>query len=874
MPLVAGRIKFHCTEYLLFPQAEEDTDSLINILRDSLNRNSDRELIVDLAASGQPERVCGAALWSGACRSAQWLADKGIAPGSRVALSGANSARWVAAALGARLAGCTLAPLDSELSQAERANILSFLEPHAVLTESRLRSHFENLAPHCLELDNIDLTPGAPGFEPLDLQPEQPWAIVFTSGSTGVPKGVLLSEANLLHQVRMLTGQPGLIGGKDRALNLLPLHHVYPFTAATLTPLAAGCPIVYPRSLRGEDIAAACREERISILIVVPQVLTALNRRILDQAAEQPLPVRLAFKALAALGGIGINRGLRPGKYLFRSVHSRFPSLRFAACGGARLEAETHRSLARLGFRIVEAYGLSETAPVVCLNSLERPVFGSVGQAAPGVSVRIERTDPALDEGEVLVKGPNVTAGYYRNPEATREAFTAEGWLRTGDLGRLDPHGNLFLTGRSKEVLVLPSGKNIYPEELEKVYERSPLVGEICLCLTGGRGEERLTAVVAPAREELARRRSTRVLEDIKFDLENLARALPSYQRVTRVLLYGEPFPRTRLGKLRRWEIAARLARENIEHETPGQASASGDELLEFVREYLKLDRPPRESDSLEVDLGLDSLSKLEFLSAFERRFGIRLSEQAAASVVSLRDLRPLVEDALTGISPGSGQGDNTGKPLDEIADPGRGITGWFLRAFARLTLRAFCRMMFRAEITGLEYLPASPYILAPNHVSYLDWVVLYAMLPPEVTKRLYSVGIADILDRFPLSALCYHGRVIKTGTLATTALSLEHSRQVLERGLPLCMFPEGKRSFDCRTDLPKRGLGLLTIRTGAKVVPVYIHGSRRSMSRLHPWLRPVKIRVEILPPLESGLDERETGRIWHKLMQERDPHD
>ncbi|MCE5270057.1 1-acyl-sn-glycerol-3-phosphate acyltransferase, partial [bacterium] len=353
-----------------------------------------------------------------------------------------------------------------------------------------------------------------------------------------------------------------------------------------------------------------------------------------------------------------------------------------------------------------------------------------------------------------------------------------------------------------------------------------------------------------------------------------LARALPSYQRVTRVLLSGEPLPRTRLGKLRRWEIAARLERENQAPVESDTAETDTDELLEFTRAWLKLPHTPRDSDSLEIDLGLDSLSRLEFLSAFERRFGLSLSESAAATAVSLGDLRPWLERAADGSGESVGSKPRTIKSLDQIADPGRGLFGRALRAFGWLVLRVFSRVLFRAEIQGLENLPDPPYILAPNHVSYLDWVVLYGMLPRRIAREVYSVGVTDILDRFPLSALCYHGRVIKTGTLATTALSLERSQLVLERGKPLIMFPEGKRSLDSRTDTPKRGLGLLAVRTGAAVVPVYIHGAWRSMSRAHPALRPVKISLEVMPPLDAALSERDLGRHWHTLMQERDPLD
>jgi len=837
-------------------------------------RYREKAAFIDYSSPIVKEATFGG-IWSGACRLAEKLARAGVPEGSRIALSGANSPEWISACLAIHLAGLTVSPIDPDISDEELDNILSILEPAAALCDSRLRARFENSVSRIIELESLDLTPAETSFEPKPPGKDQPVSIVFTSGSTSRPKGVMLSEKNFLHNVEMLITTKKLISPADRELNLLPLHHVYPFTAAFLTPLCVGATVIFPRSLKGPDIMEAARSQRATIIVVVPQVLQAMHGRIFSALEDESFFKQAVFKLLLRLGSLGIESGFRPGRFLIRKVHQSFPELRFFACGGAKLDGRIHRDLARLGFRILEAYGLSETAPIVTINSLRKPVFGSAGKPAPDVEIRFEQTDPALNEKEVLVRGPNVMMGYWRLPEASEQAFL-DGWFRTGDLGRLDQQGNLWLSGRSKEVIVLPSGKNIYPEELERVYSRTSLVEEVCICLRQDEKGGHLAAVVVPSREAIQRRKIASIYEEIKFDLENLTVGLPSYQRVKEIILFNDPLPRTRLGKLKRYAIMECLeagSKQAVPADQPdGREQEPQDELLAFVKQKLRLDRNPTGKENLELDLGLDSITKLDFLSQFETRFGVALSDEQASVILTVDDFRPFLKPAEEGaaVVPARKQGPPI--PLEKLVDLKEGPWGWLIRLAVRIKLRLIFRLFFHARASGIENLPREgAYIIAPNHISYLDALLIHALVPWRVSRRLYSLATAGIFNRFPFSKFSYRARVIKTGTMETTAQSLYYAEQILKSGYPLILFPEGKRSIDGKVDQPRSGAALLALKCRVPLVPVHLRGMEKILSRIHPGISLGRLEAEIFPPIAPEGTEQEILGRWLQIMREKE---
>ena len=573
-----------------------------------------------------------------------------IAPGSRAILVGENSPAWPAAYLAAHLCGLTVAHGDSRFSEDEFKNIERFTKPALILCGRAFSNMFGSDVPKIL-LE--DLTPAPAEGEPeiIPLAPGQPMSIIFTSGTTSDPKGVMLSEENFLSNIAMLASMNGLITGRDRVLAMLPLHHVYPFTCTVLAPLYFGAAIIYPRSLKGEDIFAAVKNYGATAFVAIPRVLELLCDRIFQTAAAQPKIKQALFYALLKISDVLQPLGINPGKRLFSTIHRNFKGFRFFASGGARLDTDVHKKLRALGFKIIEAYGLTETSPIAAMNTLSEQVPGSVGRAALGVELKIEKADSHLDQGEICIRGPNVMMGYCQRQDLTAEVVI-DGWFHSGDLGYLDDRGHLFITGRKKEVLVLSSGKNIYPEELEKLYRQSEKIKELCITLLSEDGREFLAVVIYPNKDYFMREKSASIYQDIKYEIETIAHTLPSYQRVTRIELVDEELPKTSLGKIKRYRVV-----ELVKEKASGAAAEredlpaeDQDPFLVFVQQTLKLKKFPSLAGNLETDLGLDSLAKLEFYFAVEERYGIKIAEEQAGNILTLRDVKALIAE--------DGQGD------------------------------------------------------------------------------------------------------------------------------------------------------------------------------------------------------------------------
>ncbi|MEE8517384.1 MAG: 1-acyl-sn-glycerol-3-phosphate acyltransferase, partial [Alphaproteobacteria bacterium] len=552
-------------------------------------------------------------------------------------------------------------------------------------------------------------------------------------------------------------------------------------------------------------------------------------------------------------------------------LHNEFgPSLHLLGCGGARLEPDVAWQLEGLGWEVLSGYGLTETAPILTFNPRGRERIGSTGLPLGNVELRIETTSG--DEfGEVQARGPNVFAGYWNNPEATSEVFTADNWFRTGDLGYLDEDGYLFLVGRSKELIVLADGKNIFPDEIETVIAESPFILDVAVL----EHEGVLVGLIVPDADAVRDRGLARVEALLREQIEFATAGLAPYQRLSGFVLYQDDLPRTHLGKLRR-HLLTDIDQGAKAGKRPKAPVAHSDEDLALLASprakqvwdwltALYPDQPLHLDDSPQLDLGIDSLKWLTLTLEMEERFDISINEDAIAQITTLRDFLQqaiaagVVEAGLEGAGGGvptlSAEQERWLKPTGPMLT----ILGWMLYQLLRVIMRRW----FRLTVKGIENLPETgPYILAPNHVSYLDSVALMATLPWRQFKHTYWAGWTGLLFRGAITHMFSRmARIFPVDPDRSPGLGLAYGLGTLERRNALVWFPEGRRSPTGELGPFMPGIGMLVGKSQAPVLPVLIEGSFEAMPVGARLPRRYPINIAFGDPLTaSALDAAGDG--------------
>jgi long-chain acyl-CoA synthetase len=860
------------------------------------------DLMERLAARGEAPAVIGhhprqPDVWTAqrlaetARRFAAGLIGAGARQSEVVGLIAPNRPEWIAALLGITRAGALVMPLPEQTPRQELKRVLAHSGCRRIVATTK---HLHQLAgiEEAEDLEVILIGPEAEeeaarperlvirhfadvlaqsenGAEKLpQIAPERPAALLYTSGTTGTPKAVPLTHANLCSNIEALLAAQ-LAGPEDRVLLPLPLYHTYPLTVGVLAPLAIGAAIVLPAGITGPQIAQALKDCRCTIMIGVPRLYEAMLAGIESRLRRRARLLAEGFRRLLDLAVRLRARGWRAGARLLAPLRRQIgPELRLLASGGARLDPEVGRRLEALGFEVLTGYGLTETSPILTFNPPGRARIESAGLPVPGVELRIEREGEDRD-GEVQACGPNVFTGYWKNPEATHEAFTADGFFQTGDLGHLDEDGHLHLVGRRKELIVLSGGKNVFPDQIEKVLGQSPLVHEVAVL----EHERRLVGLLVPENEALREHEEKTLAERMRAEVERLSRQLPSYERLADVALTRQPLPRTHIGKLRRHELPEIFAREKAgagPREVSPVATPADQALLEtppldqvwawlkerFEGHTLILDTSPQ------LDLGLDSFDWMSLTMELQERFGVRLDEDAIARIGSLRDLLQEIREAGTGSGATEGEPQGLTPEQERWLEP-QGHTvrmlGWLLYH----ANRALMRGLFRLRVEGLEHLPrAAPYLLAPNHASYLDPPVLAACLPFSRLRQLCWAGWTGVMFKGPLTRLLSRvANVVPVDPERGLTSTLGIGRGVLERGLALVWFPEGQRSKEGRLQPFLPGVGWLIEKTGVATVPVLIDGTHEALppGRSRPRLRPVRVRFGAPIPAQDLLAGDET---------------
>jgi long-chain acyl-CoA synthetase len=831
-------------------------------------------------------------------RLATGLVQAGVDRNEPIALCAPNQPKWVVTALAVIAAGALLVSIDDLSTEKELAATLGDSGARWLFTTQAHMAALEKLPeasrPRLVALDDCpahatDATSWrdllAEQATPLpEPTPEAPALLVYTSGTTGAPKPFTLSQVNMAGNIQAAVSEQ-LIGADERALLPLPLHHAYPFIIGLLAPLTSGAAVVFPEAVTGPQIVEALHRTGVTVMIGVPRLYAALLAGLRARVAAQGRAARLMFQALLGIvKWLQQRLGLRIGRTLFRGLRARIgPELRLMVSGGARLEAEVIWSLEALGWEVLSGYGLAETGSVFTGNLPGRKRVGSEGRPlVPGSEVRIAEPDEE-GVGEIQLRGTSVFSGYRDNLEANRAAFTDDGWFRTGDLGRLDEDGYLYVTGRVKEMIVLGGGKNVFPEELEKVYGGSPYIRELAVLERAGQ----LIALVLPDLEAVRSSSAARVEDVLRVALHELGRPLPSYRRLSGFAIARQALPRTRLGKYQRFLLPElyEQAERGAAPTPPTQLSQEDQALLAVspAREVWNLltarypDKTLALDASPELDLGVDSLEWLSLTLELNDRLGIRLTEEDVAQVATLRDLLRVAGEAAR-----RGAAAPTGPPAQEprpdqmrwIKPTGHGAAA--LAVVIHLLNKLLMRAVFRLHAAGVEHLPRQgPYILAANHASDLDPLALCAALPFGPLRQVYWGG--DTARLFSTAATRFLCRVLHIFPLdersPKSALALGSA--LLARGNALAWFPEAWRSPTGELQRFLPGVGRLLAESRVPVVPVIVRGTFEALPRWRRLPRPHRISVTFGPALEAsdleaaGQGDTPDSRIVNALRRE-----
>jgi long-chain acyl-CoA synthetase len=713
---------------------------------------------------------------------------------------------------------------------------------------------------------------------------------MYTSGTTGTPKGVPLTHGNIIAELEGVNDVIHL-SDKERILSLLPLFHAYLQIVNLWIATTYGCEVGYLKELTPDELGKAMKAFQPTILTTVPRLWYLFHKKIFDAVELRSGPVRMLFRAMHSFNGILRDTiGVNLGRVFFGEVHDSFGGkLRLAISAGSRFDENVAKDFHKLGFTIIQGYGLTETSGAATATRETDNRVGSVGTPMRGAEVKI--ADPDKDGvGEVLIRGPMVFDGYYKNPQATAEAFTDDGWFRSGDLGRIDRDGHLYIVGRAKDVIVLPSGKNVHPEDLEVHYLKCPLLAELAIIGVeehngSPAGTEKLSAIVVPDFEYLRREKIANSKEAIRHDLDNLGRSLPEYQRVRDYIIRAEPLPRTATRKIKRFQLKKELESGAIAgngREPKNWELTVGDESLmatntgRAVLQAIRQNAPDTElihpAMNLEIDLGLDSLARAETFAALEHAFDTQFDADEAAGALTVSAVIELVNQHGGESAEAVSIELDWGKIVREADDDFPEIRG-ILRerpVFAAFTwtvyrcFNLFCRAFMRLEVKGLENLetvlgpafsradeagPQRAFLICPNHQSFLDPFVLSSNYPLHIFKRIFHVGASEFFESRLMASLARMLNVVPVNPDAELMKAMKAGAIGLKHGKVLNIYPEGERAFDGELHQFKKGAAILATELGLPIVPVAIDGLYKVWPR-HSWrIRPAKVKVRLGEP-------------------------
>ncbi len=820
--------------------------TVVDFLRGAVERHGPRDALLFKPAF-RYLRWTYSQLWDESGRVATLLQRRGLTKGDQVILWGPNSPHWVLIFFGCLRAGVVLVPLDLRSAPDYVERVVSRTEPKLAFTSRFTPKGETDLGVPEITFEELEgAIAGLPEPEDVDVQPHDLAEIMFTSGTTGDPKGVMLTHRNLTANIEGVS-QYIFCEPSSRLLSILPLNHMYEQMGGLFMALHYGASVTYPTSRQPTVLSRTMRERKITIMLLVPQGLELLMNGIEREVARQ------GKEALwSKLQKIAERLPFPLRRRLFRRVHKQFGGkLDFIVSGGAALDPDLGRKWELLGVKIVQGYGATEASPVISNHTIRERRHDSTGRPLPNVEVQIS------GEGEILVRGENVTPGYWRAPEETAKAFDGD-WYKTGDLGYFDNEGFLRIQGRMKDMIVLPSGQNVFPEDIQAVLTKHPQVKD--------------AAVVGLTRGSSVEVHAALVMDDADKAQEAVAWTngqLAEQQRIRGFTVWqDEDFPRTHTLKVKKQMVIDTILGK-IQPQAPAAASSGGKSaggargLLHIIAEVSKRDAGDvLDEAALGDDLELDSLGRIELLSAIEAELGVYMDESQVGPETTVRQLVDLVEEG------------SKNPPM--MSFPRWGMQWWCRMTrgvLQRGVVFPFVALPYGLKVTGRENLEGitGPVLFASNHHLGLDNPLIIKAVPLEWRRRMAIAGAAN-LWRNPvwwiMNPLLGNGfPLAREGPVRP---SLENMGKIMDDGWSVLIYPEGELTVGGPIKPFMSGAGLVAVEGRIPVVPLRLHIHRLGSPTRFPFLRRGSVEVRFGEPLSfpPGTDYQDATAAIEKAVE------
>ena len=673
-------------------------------------------------------------------------------------------------------------------------------------------------------------------------------AMLYTSGTTGSPKGVMLSFNNLNTEMEGLY-EKGIFDYRDQILAILPFHHVLPLTATVLLMLKYQTSIVFVEKIASKEIFDALEKNRVTAIIGVPRVFKLFYDGI-KQQIDAKFITRFIYKMMSNVKSLKIKRKV------FAKVHKKFGGhLDFIVVGGAKMDPEISRFYETLGFYALEGYGLTETAPVIAVNSKKERKIGTVGKRLYNVEIK------TVDE-ELWVKGPIVMKGYYNKPEKTTEVITEDGWFKTGDLAAIDEEGYVTIRGRKNTMIVLSNGKNIDPETLENrvIAQSNGLIKEIGIF----NYKNKLAAIIVPDLLEFRKRGITNTKAYIKNIVEDYNLKAHNYEKVLDYKLFEEELPKTRVGKTRRFMLPDLYEKNEVvkKEKTPEPT----DEAYKILKEYVKKNKgiEPQPEENLELEIGMDSLDIVEFFAFIENSFGIQLDEEKFAGMPNLKLLSEYINQKATKFEDNDidwKQIISETKPIED--NKNRWVTK-FLKIFQPIV-----DLYFRVKKIDRKKLTDNPQIFVSNHQSFVDPLILGSLFPNKIVFNTLFLAIDWYFKKGVMKLLVSNGNVVLIDINKNIRKSVEEIVGYLKSGKSIVIFPEGARTKDGKVAQFKKVFAIIAKELNVDIQCLGIKGAFEAYSRYMKFPKPKKIEVAVLEKFSPEGSYDEITQKAEKIIRE-----